>query len=1016
MVSVEKLMFLGVVVCGICVVLSLVLFLQDDRSMASKTEGETVAAAKAMEGKGPNIQPEIQDALSAKGEREQLTPDGESLIQETLADADQTRLGEGVLFGRIISEFGDPVHEAIIELDEGSKINVSGDFMDKPDEPSLKQEAKCSSDKEGKFRLEGLAEAAVLRLSISHPDFVASTIKVKGFQGDRRDLGDVILEMGGALSGTITREDGRGVAEANVRAKPVEEDGGSSFFSFSTFAQSFSDWMTVSEADGFYRITGIPEGKVNVTAKHPDHLKAVAKNIVISKGRETRGVDIVLPSGCTIAGIVRDSRDLPVEGATVLVEPTHDFKLDDLEQFTLDLIDSLSPVKTDADGAFLIKGLKEGRYTIRIDAPTYLPFKKEKVKTGTTDLVAVLQTGGWLAGRVLDAVTGEGVETFSISVDLGSGNIRILKGEEAAAKTNNTRDPCGAFHIEGLGQGNYSLLVQAEGYADERITDLVAAPEEGDALDVRLWEESVISGYLVSDSGEPVSEGKIALQAPGGKGDEVKSMLESEGIFLPMGDSWGEVKQTSSEEDGSFVLKGIHEGSFRLAASHDKFCDAEPLDVIIGKGEKREGLEIRLSPAGAIAGTVYDIDENPMPGARVQITSGGGLFKILVSSLDGEPDFKLKHVVTDNDGAFRVDGLEPGSYQVQKMIDLDEDSLGGLVNTTLSSVMDKDGPGAVRVHVEKGIEKGKVTEVNLYETVKGGIAGTVLAAGKSVKGKKVKLFQAGLGPLAVIPIKTALTDEDGAYLFKKLEAGKYEVSIDLVGQIEPLKESIVLKEGNIAMKDFILPAGCVTGTILDAASGNPIAGIEVSLKKFKKGGTPSREDILGSLFSGSDAFIQADAGDLGLGADALGLDLAEAVQTDEKGWYEIPYVKAGEYELTASGKVYATGKLSPVSVPAGSEVAHQDFKLVRGYQVSGKVIDSSTGGPLAFCRLACTRLEKGDEEGEKVEDLFSKEEGRFTFSGLTPGTYRLDAKWKGEETALDFSIKDKDLENLEVRL
>jgi protocatechuate 3,4-dioxygenase beta subunit/5-hydroxyisourate hydrolase-like protein (transthyretin family) len=1012
MMSVEKLMFLGVLVCGIFVVLSLVLFLQDDQSMDSETGRGSVAVEKGTIGAGPEIQPEIDDPLSADGEREQLTPDGENLVKETITDAAHTSLGDGVLFGRIISEFGDPVHEAIIELGEGSKINVSGDFMDKPDESPVKQKTRCSSDEEGKFRLEGLAEAAVLRLSISHPDYVSSSIKVKGFKEEKRDLGDVILEMGGALSGTIKREDGCSVAEANVRIKPVDSEGESSFFSFSSFVQSFKGWRTVSEADGFYRITGIPEGKVTVTAKHPDHLKAAVHNIVIFKGRETRGIDIVLPSGCTIGGIVKDSRDLPVEGATVLVEPTHDFELADLEQFTIDLIDSLSPVKTDEEGAFLIKGLKEGNYTIRVDASAYLPFKKDKVKTGTSDLVAVLQTGGWLAGRVVDAVTGDGIETFSISVDQGSANIKILQGEEAVAGTAGKNEPGGAFLVEGLADGVYELLVQAEGYADERVTNLVATPEEGDALDVRLWEESVISGYLLSDAGEPVPEGKIILEAPGGKGVEVKSMLESEGIFLPMDDSWGEVKQTSSEEDGSFILKGIHEGSFRLAASHDKFCDAEPRDVNIGKGEKLEGLEIRLSPAGAIAGTVYDYDENPVPGARVQISSGGGLFKLIAGSLDGEPDFELKHVVTDNNGEFRVDGLEPGSYQVQKMIDLDEDSLGGLVNTTLSSVMDRDGPGVVRVHVEKG----KVTEVDLFETVKGGIAGTVLAAGKSVKGKKVKLFQAGLGPLGVIPIKTALTDEDGAYLFKKLQAGKYEVSIDLVGQIEPLKESIELKEGGIAMKDFILPSGRVTGTITDAANGKPIAGIEVSLKKVKKGGMPSREDILGSLFSGSDAFIHADIGSSGLGADALGLGLAEAAQTDEKGWYEIPYVKAGEYELTASGKSYATGKLSPVSVAAESEVAHQDFELVQGYRVSGKVIDASTGGPLAFCHLACTRLEEGDEEGEKVENLFSKDQGRFTLSGLTPGTYRLDAKWKGEETVLDFSIKDEDLENLVVRL
>jgi hypothetical protein len=139
------------------------------------------------------------------------------------------------------------------------------------------------------------------------------------------------------------------------------------------------------------------------------------------------------------------------------------------------------------------------------------------------------------------------------------------------------------------------------------------------------------------------------------------------------------------------------------------------------------------------------------------------------------------------------------------------------------------------------------------------------------------------------------------------------------------------------------------------------------------------------------------------------------VQSDEQGRYEIRYIKDGNYAVIASGAGYSREELSPVTVREGRESAGVDLKLMRGYSVSGVLLDSATGMKVAFCPIALTALEDG-KPGEDSTALASGEDGAFAFADLRPGDYRLTVMSEDYSGARDITIRNENLEDLEFRV
>ena len=131
---------------------------------------------------------------------------------------------------------------------------------------------------------------------------------------------------------------------------------------------------------------------------------------------------------------------------------------------------------------------------------------------------------------------------------------------------------------------------------------------------------------------------------------------------------------TTTDDDGSFEVGGLAPGQYALAASKAGYLTMNlgatrparmGTSVIVKGGDRVAGLTLSLPRAASIEGTVTNASGEPMPDAYVAV---------LRRAIDGgEP--RLIGVgsgaFTDDRGAYRAYGLEPGDYlvSVQPVVD-----------------------------------------------------------------------------------------------------------------------------------------------------------------------------------------------------------------------------------------------------------------------------------------------------------------------------------------------------------
>ena len=192
----------------------------------------------------------------------------------------------------------------------------------------------------------------------------------------------------------------------------------------------------------------------------------------------------------------------------------------------------------------------------------------------------------------------------------------------------------------------YAILLGAQGAArpGQPVTrqpsrDTPAQQQEAPAPKGR------IAGRVVAaDSGRPVRRARVFLsgaQIQGGRG-------------------------TLTDNDGNFELSELPEGRYTLTAGRAGFItlsygQRRPLQagtpLQLADGQQLTGLEFRLPRGGVIAGHVYDESGDPLPGANVRVLR----YEYAQGNRQLVP---VGAAQTDDLGAYRVWGLNPGDYYV----------------------------------------------------------------------------------------------------------------------------------------------------------------------------------------------------------------------------------------------------------------------------------------------------------------------------------------------------------------
>ena len=309
---------------------------------------------------------------------------------------------------------------------------------------------------------------------------------------------------------------------------------------------------------------------------------------------------------------------------------------------------------------------------------------------------------------------------------------------------------------------------------------------------------------------------------------------------------------------------------------------------------------------------------------------------------------------TDQSGYYQIDGLAPGDYLVEftKYPDLDQWAFGHL------SPFEAD-----LIHVIAGqtttVDDSTDGTTLPPPPVPGSISVTVT---DKTTGQPIQHFCAeAFGDIAA----RACTDT-GTAVMNDLPPGTYSVDVlDLPAQYfpPPSQNGVEVTSGQTTSVSFEAEAGgFVSTTVLDAATGAPLADVAVE-----------------SWQVGSRAF-----------------GLSGGHRSDDQGRVTIGPLTAGDYRLYADpqdgthgaqwvgpdGGTGSRDEARNVAVHVGETVSVPAIRLDRPGTVSGRVVDAATGRPVPD--ICAHPFAASTDAGPDFGPQCSDEQGRYTIGGLGP--------------------------------
>ena len=343
------------------------------------------------------------------------------------------------------------------------------------------------------------------------------------------------LSDGGFATGRIVDDSGRPLA-GRVRVEVFEDRG----------LPAFASELLTSEtkSDGQFVLGPLPLGRLGLVASAAGHASRPLEAEVPARGRTADLGDVTLETGLSIRGRVADRDGEGIAGATVVASGL----AGDRSRFE---------ATSEADGAFVVGGLRPGLYQVRARAAGY-GAAIAKAEAGSDPVELVMEAGGQIAGSVVDA-QGQPVEEARI---------------EARATDTQSFDPGRSFSRQRR-RGRGPLRP-----ARRRLGDL-RPRGPGDGVRRRLRDQRA------SDRRDAR---RARARSPSGAGGVVRgTVVDPEGQGIPGASVYADrdtntrTSNYTSQTDsaGAFEIRGVPTGRFEVRAHHPSYAP--------GQGRRRRG-------------------------------------------------------------------------------------------------------------------------------------------------------------------------------------------------------------------------------------------------------------------------------------------------------------------------------------------------------------------------------------------------------------------------------------------
>jgi len=536
--------------------------------------------------------------------------------------------GVAIVSGRVLDARGAPIAGAKVGYGTADLDGISS-VLDVMPMPAL--QGAAITDDEGRYTL---ATAGGNGCVVAEPPRrqLAAACRLGLVVGQRRDGVDLTIRDGVSLSGVVRRA-GHPVAAATVMVtlKGV------------VWQPMFSHiyrYQTTTDRAGAFRFDDVDPAEVLVYA-YDDEASSELVPVDLSRPSQ-RTVEVELAHAETIRGHVLDGRGLPVPFAIVEHHYSPDYAAHPLavdaktKSAQLPIVfaaaRTVGATVTDGDGAFVIRGLPPGQYTVSARPPTsssvppsYATRYQYRVATGSDIELTVASTSA-ITGRVRYR-DGAPVRAFTVSF----AKYARAYGEAAFAPGHEVTSSDGSFRIDEVPEDAYGLEIRGANLVTQRLPGPIRV--HGDVTDVGVIEVArghERKGIVRRPDGQPAAGARVQLDGT----SDTSLALQTTG------------------PGGEFVVPAA-DAALRARADLDALSASWQTLPADGAVE----LVLAAGGRGDVSGVLID-RHAPVADRRLVLTSPG-------SALPGATQPVIATVACDAAGRFKFAGVAAGSYSLR---------------------------------------------------------------------------------------------------------------------------------------------------------------------------------------------------------------------------------------------------------------------------------------------------------------------------------------------------------------
>jgi large repetitive protein len=496
---------------------------------------------------------------------------------------------------------------------------------------------------------------------------------------------------------------------------------------------------------------------------------------------------------------------------------------------------------------------------------------------------------GRFTGTVTDAITKQKVSGVAVVLD-------------SNPLISTTTDASGSFTLPDVPPGSQKVNFSLTGYAAAAASATATAnvtTSLGAVAMTSAFSTGTIAGTILDSTGKPLA-----------------------GVAIAVTGAWSGSATTGA--DGTFAFTYVTPGDVTITATKAGFQSFSGTGRVYARTTLSISPRLSATPPSATTGTLVGRVVSDLWGLPLDhLQEEQGVRVTLSGGISVEPD-------PNNGGRFSIQGLAPNTYQVTV-------GMSGFVSQTFRLVIP---PGVTT-------DLGTVRLVMSADTIT--LLGTVTdeATGRPIPEAEVTIVDSN---------QTARTDFAGTYVIADIKLREFTAkaaAADYIGKTFLVSQSGVRGAAwdqtmNITLAPLVTK-GSLTGTVVDAATGQPVSGAILTC------------------------------------AD----DQAVSTATDGAGVFTLPAVPMGMRQVIVSRDGYTQRTLTTaITAGAVNNAGAIPLSVVPlPAAIRGKVANGATGGPLAGVEIRVS--------GAQDRQTVTAADGAFGLDAVAAGTVTVSAARSG---------------------